>query len=91
MGAPCFSRGSWTSVRRKKFQLEGWASALGFRFPALKRMIKVDPCWSAEALLPRMIAGGSHRAAWSACENSSRVGGADRTILTRDLFLEGEV
>jgi hypothetical protein len=40
--APCFSRGSWTLVQRKKESILKWALAPGFGFPALKRVIKIE-------------------------------------------------
>ena len=62
VGALCFSRGSWTSVQRKKQSSLQWALALGIsahasgRVPkcsALKRMIQMGAFFrSAEALLP---------------------------------------
>jgi hypothetical protein len=43
VGAPCFSRGSWTSVQRKnRFIAKDWALALDLSRPALKRMITVE-------------------------------------------------
>jgi hypothetical protein len=42
VGAPCFSRGSWTSVQRKSGPSSGMGFSPGFSRPAVKRMIKVE-------------------------------------------------
>src|SRR5258708_34256020 len=58
VGAPCFSRGSWTSVQRKSvsFRREGFSP--GFSRPSLKRIIKVELlCATLKALLPLLKQG----------------------------------
>ena len=63
VGAPCFSRGELDfSPADKRFTSKGWALALDFYRPALKRMIKPELfSRNAEALLPSAKAEGSHR------------------------------
>src|SRR5271157_5094068 len=62
-GAPCFSRGSWTLVQRKKRSILKWALALGFLAAGAKAHDQSrDPSRSAEALLPPHKCGGSHPA-----------------------------
>jgi hypothetical protein len=41
VGAPCFSRGSWTLVQRNCGSSLGMGLSPGFSGPALKRMVKV--------------------------------------------------
>ena len=58
VGAPCFSRGSWTLVQRKTQREKIVALATAFEGPALKRETKLQSSLrSAEALLPRVHAG----------------------------------
>src|ERR1019366_1142750 len=40
--APCFSRGIWTFSPAEKESILKWALAPGSRFPALKRVIKIE-------------------------------------------------
>jgi hypothetical protein len=64
VGAPCFSRGSWTSSpAENRFIAKDWALALDLSSPALKRMITGELLSrNAEALLPSAKAEGSHLA-----------------------------
>ena len=61
MGAPCFSRGSWTSVQRHLGPMEK-ALAAGIQFPALKRTIESEHSIAASnARSSPHECGGSHR------------------------------
>src|SRR5579862_8860647 len=57
LGAPCFSRGSWTLVQRNAQPEKMVASATGTRKPSAKARFKMPSrLRSAEALLPRINA-----------------------------------
>jgi hypothetical protein len=58
VGAPCFSRGSWTLVQRKASNSKMGFSLGIFSTPALKRMIKVELFPGAlKRSFPRINAG----------------------------------